>query len=329
MPKSQVGQRHVGAAASDSGIGNDPLPPPLTTRNLRPRQLKLKHKRRLQLQARASHRNACDRHINNPGPTMQSSAPSSSNAGSSSSRMQVQDVGGGGPSRAAKKKGRTVRGARTIPDSDSNSDSSCSDATSEDTDMVDQLISDDDDNSAYVPLSGSGTRSGRQISALASSSIQPPDGTTTPTLTPTTHVPVSSPSLRKILHPSNIEHFQDSSSTFASTSTSTSIPHIQDPPPAPAVASAPAGPPPPEPLSEYTCPICFFPPTHATLTPCGHICCGACLFAAVKSTMQRGALVRAGDMNVARCPVCRADIPGWDGKGGGVVGLRPRAVFSL
>lgn len=30
-----------------------------------------------------------------------------------------------------------------------------------------------------------------------------------------------------------------------------------------------------------------------------------------------------------RCPVCRAAIPGWDGKGGGVIGLRPRAVFSL
>jgi hypothetical protein len=40
-------------------------------------------------------------------------------------------------------------------------------------------------------------------------------------------------------------------------------------------------------ISSYTCPICFCPPTNATLTPCGHICCGSCLFAAVKTTMQR------------------------------------------
>jgi len=46
-----------------------------------------------------------------------------------------------------------------------------------------------------------------------------------------------------------------------------------------------------EPLAAYTCPICFFPPTNATLTPCGHICCGPCLFTAVKATMQRSMLV--------------------------------------
>lgn len=46
-----------------------------------------------------------------------------------------------------------------------------------------------------------------------------------------------------------------------------------------------------EPLATYTCPICFFPPTNATLTPCGHICCGPCLFTAVKATMQRCMLV--------------------------------------
>jgi hypothetical protein len=43
----------------------------------------------------------------------------------------------------------------------------------------------------------------------------------------------------------------------------------------------------PEPLSTYTCPICFSPPTNATLTPCGHVCCGQCLFTAVKSTIRR------------------------------------------
>ena len=42
-----------------------------------------------------------------------------------------------------------------------------------------------------------------------------------------------------------------------------------------------------EPLSSYTCPICFCSPTYATLTPCGHICCGECLFTAVKATIER------------------------------------------
>lgn len=84
-------------------------------------------------------------------------------------------------------------------------------------------------------------------------------------------------------------------------------------------------------LSSYTCPICFSPPTNATLTPCGHVCCGVCLFTAVKSTLQRGAFMGEGmgRGNLPRCPVCRAPIPGWDGTGGGVIGLRPRAVFSL
>jgi hypothetical protein len=42
----------------------------------------------------------------------------------------------------------------------------------------------------------------------------------------------------------------------------------------------------PEPLASFTCPVCFSPPTRATLMPCGHVCCGECLFASVK-TMQR------------------------------------------
>ncbi|KAJ6632434.1 hypothetical protein B0H10DRAFT_2206797 [Mycena sp. CBHHK59/15] len=83
----------------------------------------------------------------------------------------------------------------------------------------------------------------------------------------------------------------------------------------------------PEPLSAYSCPICFFPPTNATLTPCGHVCCGSCLFTAVKTMTQRGAMMP--EASVARCPVCRAQIPDWDGKGGGVIGLKVRAVFSL
>ncbi|OJA08270.1 hypothetical protein AZE42_03784 [Rhizopogon vesiculosus] len=57
----------------------------------------------------------------------------------------------------------------------------------------------------------------------------------------------------------------------------------------------------PEPLSAYTCPICFSPPTNATLTPCGHICCGACLFAAVKSTVKRNMVIA-----MDRAPVPRS-----------------------
>lgn len=55
----------------------------------------------------------------------------------------------------------------------------------------------------------------------------------------------------------------------------------------------------PELLSEYTCPICFSPPTNATLIPCGHVCCGSCLFMAVKSSIKRGAYM-AGDASMAR-----------------------------
>jgi hypothetical protein len=84
-----------------------------------------------------------------------------------------------------------------------------------------------------------------------------------------------------------------------------------------------------EPLSSYCCPICFSPPTNATLTPCGHICCGSCLFTAVKTTLQRSQLLVAGELAIARCPVCREPIPGWNSRGGGVIGLKTRAVFTV
>lgn len=42
-----------------------------------------------------------------------------------------------------------------------------------------------------------------------------------------------------------------------------------------------------EPLGSYNCPICFSAPRNATLTPCGHVCCGECLFTAVKTTIER------------------------------------------
>lgn len=84
-----------------------------------------------------------------------------------------------------------------------------------------------------------------------------------------------------------------------------------------------------EPLSAYTCPICFGPPTYATLTPCGHVCCGECIFAAVNAATQRARYTGIANRIEAKCPVCRATLPGWDGRGGGVIGLRPRAVFAL
>jgi len=64
------------------------------------------------------------------------------------------------------------------------------------------------------------------------------------------------------------------------------------------ISSSPSA---PEPLSAYTCPICFSPPTNATLTPCGHICCGPCLFAAVKSMVKRNMVIA-----MDRAPVPRS-----------------------
>ncbi|KAF8344774.1 hypothetical protein F5887DRAFT_885949 [Amanita rubescens] len=130
------------------------------------------------------------------------------------------------------------------------------------------------------------------------------------------------------LSPSPFPDFLPSTTVSASSSFSTYHPH-RTPTPTPTPTITPPPPPPPETLSEYTCPICFSPPTNATITPCGHICCGACLFTAVKTTLHRGAMTYSRDPNVARCPVCRAHIPGWDGRGGGVIGLKPRVVITL
>ena len=39
---------------------------------------------------------------------------------------------------------------------------------------------------------------------------------------------------------------------------------------------------------------------------------------------------RAGlDVVLCRCPICRSIIPGWDGKGGGEIGLKVRVIFSF
>ncbi|KAI6113750.1 hypothetical protein EDD16DRAFT_1122795 [Pisolithus croceorrhizus] len=104
------------------------------------------------------------------------------------------------------------------------------------------------------------------------------------------------------------------------------IAEITDCQPVPSTSALPN---PPEPLSSYTCPICFSPPTNATLTPCGHICCGPCLFTAVKATVRRNLQTAMNGAPVPRCPVCRAEIPGWDGRGGGVIGLKLHVVYSL
>ncbi|KAJ3796616.1 hypothetical protein GGU11DRAFT_787704, partial [Lentinula aff. detonsa] len=39
-------------------------------------------------------------------------------------------------------------------------------------------------------------------------------------------------------------------------------------------------------------------------------------------------LMRTYSLLLSRCPVCRAPIPGWDGKGGGVVGLVVQVVVT-
>ncbi|KAG6816663.1 hypothetical protein H0H87_004023 [Tephrocybe sp. NHM501043] len=170
---------------------------------------------------------------------------------------------------------------------------------------VDQLINDSDEED--IPITQSVDESRRMViqttAGASSSSYSAIAGPSSNSIQPeTTHVLAqkSSPTPERI----------------ASTSSTTSI------------ATEVASPPMTEPLSDYTCPICFFPPTNATLTPCGHICCGSCLFMAVKSTLQRG-VHSIGEANVARCPVCRAPIPDWDGKGGGVIGLKPRVQFEL
>ncbi|KAJ3743007.1 hypothetical protein DFH05DRAFT_1370263, partial [Lentinula detonsa] len=76
------------------------------------------------------------------------------------------------------------------------------------------------------------------------------------------------------------------------------------------------------PIHIQLCHIYFSPPTNATITPCGHVACGPCLFTAVKTalrweTMMMGGAIR--DEDGPRCPICRALIQGWDGKGGGLV----------
>lgn len=112
----------------------------------------------------------------------------------------------------------------------------------------------------------------------------------------------TSESLSTPLSPSPFPDFETIPSTTVSASSSFSTHYKHHTPtPTPTPAPAPAPPPrDPEVLAEYTCPICFTPPTNATIAPCGHICCGACLFTAVKTTLHRGAMTYSREPNVAR-----------------------------
>ncbi|KAG8895664.1 hypothetical protein FRB99_000395 [Tulasnella sp. 403] len=84
------------------------------------------------------------------------------------------------------------------------------------------------------------------------------------------------------------------------------------------------------PASEYNCPICFCVPTAAVLTPCGHVMCGSCLFSSVESAATRArSMGQGGEALKARCPVCRAELEDWDGRGGGVIGLEIRLSTAL
>jgi hypothetical protein len=59
---------------------------------------------------------------------------------------------------------------------------------------------------------------------------------------------------------------------------STSIIHLTvDPPPPPTPVLSRS-----QPLAEYNCPICFYPSTRAMLLLREHVCCGECLFTAMK-----------------------------------------------
>lgn len=84
------------------------------------------------------------------------------------------------------------------------------------------------------------------------------------------------------------------------------------------------------PASEFNCPICFCPPTAAVLTLCGHVMCGSCLFASVDSAAIRNrGMGYGGEALIAKCPVCRATLEGWDGRGGGVIGMELKTTKAL
>ena len=40
-------------------------------------------------------------------------------------------------------------------------------------------------------------------------------------------------------------------------------------------------------LSSYKCPICLCPPTNISVTPCGHIFCGSCLYDSLSTNLRQ------------------------------------------
>ncbi|KZV77311.1 hypothetical protein PENSPDRAFT_181734 [Peniophora sp. CONT] len=82
----------------------------------------------------------------------------------------------------------------------------------------------------------------------------------------------------------------------------------------------------PQYLHTYNCSVCLAPPKNATLIPCGHIFCGECLFTSVRIAMRN---ITPYGTTMARCPLCRTHIPGWDGHGGGVIGLKPKTITTI
>jgi len=166
---------------------------------------------------------------------------------------------------------------------------------SDEEDQVDQLISDNEQPPSQSVGEPSSQQSESQVGTYRSSATVTTTTGEVPSTTP--HTFVSSPSLAKILHPVDVERrsfseaFSEASTTGFSQAPTAAVKQTR--------YAKPSEPEPQhEPLSAYTCPICFFPPTNATIAPCGHICCGSCLFTAVRTTMQRGAAM--GDGNVAR-----------------------------
>jgi hypothetical protein len=149
---------------------------------------------------------------------------------------------------------------------------------------------------AYSDATDAGTEIGivdqRGTSSLVSEITNIPSDdvvVVSPTLSPRRTLP----SLRPIVIDDPIP--LEMTGAFTPEPTTSQNPHVS---PLNATYSSPSA---PEPLSAYTCPICFSPPTNATLTPCGHICCGACLFAAVKSTVKRNMVIA-----MDRAPVPRS-----------------------
>jgi hypothetical protein len=283
MPVNPLDVWHVPTWSTVDPLISLPLPAPSTSRNLLPRF------------ATATLSRTSSAGIS---PLNSRSRISVFNLPASSSDME------GGPSRSRPtKRRRTSRAYVRNIDSEEW-------ISSDEEDELDQLFS---DNEAEVPLPsqsvGEPTPSSQQTASQTESQTWNsfmdvitgidqvlPDVPSTTMTNATTSTSVSSPSLARILHPVNIERISFPPKT---NTPSAPQPSLQPPSAKPSVPKPKTEPEPEhEPLSAYTCPICFFAPTNATLTPCGHICCGSCLFTAVKTTMQRSAM--AGDGNVAR-----------------------------